>query len=748
LTISKEEIRSGLTIKAFVVSLVGLIVGLIFGAQNGRFFGYYFEGVLVNPINTYKYNEFHHWMGVTPLVALGYATFFGLLVASINAIRKRNVFSRQELAVIFTATFWSFYEWDLYTCPFQSSITQEGGVLLQPPEIIGVLSNTIPPIWKSGLSEAIWSRMLFMPYFSPERIHFAQLPWGNILPPTLWIITTMTFFCFIFLFSVMLVRFVWFTIEYLVSPPAEFLSSVINYTQIVEDEHGEKKVPFFKNKYFIIPFIVLFIYTFINYGEHWAEGLIYYYTSKQTLADATNAVNIARSNLGGIAIGAFKLQLMPNFEFTQLAILPWVPMLVNLAPHWIAWGLLMPTRILGNYIVSSLAVWFIWPIIMVGAGIWPTMPTGTTSSTVFSNRMSGAWSGHSLHMMYMGLLFGLAIMPIVLNWKRISPIFKAIYQKEPPDFDPEKPFSYRWIWLGLIISFFAWLVLIQIMAPIPIGSLIIWLALSIILTLGSARLILEAGGFYGYPFQRMFNSTPGWLGYYILKGTGIIPRPEPDYTSVVSVYLFQGGMHGSITNIGLLTPAMTSIPLRAGSLVRTSTKSQLITLIWAIPVVFVTAGILFWFYITEFAPAANPAGKSAWWNAVTGAIWRRAYEDVQRGTDPSFVNAEAHPEAAFSMLVAGLIISVLIPILQIYIPRLASLSVAAISLGVFTYQFIWSWLIAMIIKVIVLRVGGLTLYDNKLRPIALGIFAGTMLGVFITMVPFQFWMSHIMDRGF
>jgi hypothetical protein len=45
-----------------------------------------------------------------------------------------------------------------------------------------------------------------------------------------------------------------------------------------------------------------------------------------------------------------------------------------------------------------------------------------------------------------------------------------------------------------------------------------------------------------------------------------------------------------------------------------------------------------------------------------------------------------------------------------------------------------SWIIAFIIKTIVLRVGGTRLYEEKLKPLSLGFFSGGLITFFLAQV--------------
>jgi hypothetical protein len=740
------KIQSGLTPKAFIIATIGEILILFMGAGNGIFYGHYFDGVTISAVNTWKYTHLMHWVGVTPLVAFSCVTLLVLITATLNFITKKSVLSKQEMTVIATSLFFGIWWYDLYGNVFMNITGIPGAILGQPAAVLPMLKASLPPILKPDISDDVWKRFMLSPLYAPDRI--TTPPWGPMLPMMLWLATMMSFWCFIFVFSVVLLRYVWFTVEYLVSPPADIIASLIDYSQPVVETSGSSSrvsVAFFKNKYFIIPFILCFVWSFLSYAFNQFNGLYTWYTT----GDPTKAQQTATLNMGGF--GPLKLQLWPNFELTQLALLPWVSILINLAPHWIAWGLLLPLSVLGNTFASWVAVDVVWPLIMVAAGLWPTFVPGQGEGTVYGLRRDPP-TGDSIYALYWGLLIGLALYPIVVHWRSMAPIFKSIFKKEPKDFDPDQPMAYRWVWIGLIACSLIWIVLIYQLGPIPLHALITWLVMMILIGLGSARMVAETGGLWGWAHDRIYVSTPQFAGVFMetqwFKITGPqavvngVPTPEAVATSHL---IGSASLRGAIVSDGLSTAPLAAFTIRAGDLTHTSKKSIFMILIWSILISFFVGGFIFWWQQGVFSPPIMPAGYSGSWNAIVGATWRLIWERAS-SANYGYLNEVKNPGPSYALILGGLLFAILIPIAKAHIPKLAFINVAAITLGVWVGDHLWaSFLVALIIKLIAIKVAGFTVYEQKIRPIAMGIFAGVMFGVFFNAIG-QTWLSTIAGR--
>jgi len=744
-TKTEVETRSGLTARAFIIATIGEILILTVGVANGHYIGLYFDGITITAENVWKYTHFYHWVGVTPLVCFSFVAVFALVMALLNRVAGRSLLSGQEMVVVATAWFFGLWFYDLYCNGFQNILTIPGSILGQPEEILPDLKASLPPILSPPISDDTWQRFLLTAYFVPDRITVP--PWGALLPMSMWFAAMMSFWCFIFVFSVFLVRYVWFTVEYLTSPPADIISSLVDYSQplVRQAGSGKSSIPFFENKYFFAPFIVCAIWTFLAYGLSNWNGVITWYTT----GDGVLASQVANLNQGGIKIGEVGIQLWPNFDVTRLALVPWVGFMINLAPHWIAWGLLLPVRVLGNTVAGSIAVFIIWPAIMAAAGLWPEFAPGQGEGAAYGLRRDPP-TGDSIYALYWGLLIGLAIYPLILNWRRIAPIFKGLYQKEPESFDREKPFAYRWIWIALIASSVVWIVLIYQLGPIPLPALITWLIMMVLMAMGSARMVAEAGGLWGWAFNRIYTSTPQFAGVFMdtqwFQVTGPQAGVPPSAAAVATSHLISNAsLRGGIVGPGVHTAPLSAFTLRAGELQKTSRKSMFTIQIWGVLISFFVGVIIFWWQVGAVAVAAGPAGYAGGWNAVVGATYRLIWERASTGAH-GYVNSMANPGPSYGLLIGGLLFAVAVPMLQARVPSLAFISVASIALAVFAGDHIWvPFLVALIIKFIAIRVGGFALYNDKIRPIALGIFAGVMLGVFINALG-QSWLSWIGGR--
>lgn len=747
-TEKETEIKSGLTLKAFIIATILEVIVLFGGETHGYLVGW--TNYTLNVIDPYLAmtgSMIDSWGIGGPLNCLGIVVLLALVVGAINHFTKRSVLSRQEMAVIVAAMFIAMFPWDLYTNPWMNTVTLEGAVYGQPAELLGELQRTIPDVFKPGLTEDFWRRFLLTPYLAPDRI--TTVPWGAVLPMTLWVATNVMWWCFVFLFSVFLVRYIWFTVEYLESPPSEIIAFLVDSSQpAVEHTSSERvSVPFFKNKYFLVPLILVGIWAFACFGMHSWEALIVYLTTGN--GDVANALRSSLS--GGIQIGTTKIRLWPAFDLTPLAILPWVSFFVILAPQYIAWGLLLPVRILVNVIVASLALWWIYPIIMTSAGIWEAMPSGASGNSAYWNRIMGLHPTHdSMYALMWGCYAGLALVPVILHWRRFAPIFKSLYQKEPEGFDPEKPYSYRIIWIGLIVSAVAWLAMTS-MLGVPLHTLILYLIMMTLITVGAARMVVEVGGFIaGWAFHRLGHDLQMFAGSWVSRWSGLTPQPGvPSKGAVAGAYLMYTGAHGSLTALGIGNTPQQAINIQASTKLRTRLSSVLHIQLWSTILAFFVGGIMFWWYVASRSDPAFPErDMSGWWSAVSGSIWRWTYEGAQSGTHPWVISdvVTNDPGPSMALALGGFVFIIIVPLLARAIPILSAISVAAVTFSVsMGDHMIIPFIVALIIKYVAIRVGGYALYSEKIRPVALGMFCGVALASIIGGIG-QYWASWYLGR--
>jgi hypothetical protein len=317
-------------------------------------------------------------------------------------------------------------------------------------------------------------------------------------------------------------------------------------------------------------------------------------------------------------------------------------------------------------------------------------------------------------------------------------IIRSIYQKEPADFDPDKPFSYRNIWIGLIASGVIYMLLLYSQAPsIPLHQMIGWMVVTILVVLGGTRVAVETGGYWGRVTERAERDVVTYSGYWSLVGTGAIPQPTPTADQWLFTWTSVGGF--STNQMPRIANNLAGIQLQSARETNTTTKSMVTFLLVGAAIAIIYSGFQFWYFMGNRHITQEMVNigwdPSGWFSGWARDEFRNQYRLTAGAELGGAFNIKIFQNSgnALAMLFGSLIFAIAIPLIQVWIPSLHFINIAGIAFGVWNIHVLFPWIIALIAKLIVIRVYGNVVYVNKVKPLAMGLFAGVVFAYLIGM---------------
>jgi len=700
---AKPEVVTGLTVKAFIVGLIGCIFTALVSYE--RYYGF-----LKSDILDYWHQNF------TGLSIVGGAFAWILVLALVNQGAQRGWwkfrFSPQEVGVVVIfAMLGAYLSEGSYQQPFEEWFTEGMYVAQQSKAKQAEFWAKFPDTLAFGPKSP-------EPYASLLKVGFGRtlaVDWGPFMPMifagVLWYGSAMLFY----VFGSLLLRRLYTRVEYLPMPFTEVMSSFISLTQ-----PASKKVKLFTEKTFLMGFLLSFIYHFVVKGlPPW-----------QTLATGAPPT----------APWYGPINLYPAWDLTEKAWLPWSGIYITLAPWEIGWALILPTNVLISSLITWFAMYIIFPLVYMRT-YWGPFTAATMGDTNSAIRVVAFnWNfddlGFSLSAITMGMLFAAVFAPIVLNWHQMAPVFKGLVKEPPSEFDPDKPLSYRLTWILTIGFFLLWYIVGVTLVQAKPDALLGFLVLIAILFFGAGRVLSETGGWYG-----AFHLNP----YYTYEGaTGALAstyftKLGKDIPSYVTVYMMS--QRGHMYSFGDRVPFYTLHSFKLGDNTRTRLNGVLKILIIGTVIGISAAAIIHFF---------NRAYSITIFGGIRGEYVKNAISYAERGrTHRSYGLWANTPTQAFMQIGIGFAVIFALSFLQPRISLLRGLSIGGIIWGVNALYILWSaWIVGFIIKYIVLRTGGTRMYESTLKPFGLGLVAGAFLTLFLADAgQWLSWLIHSRTAG-
>ena len=654
-----------------------------------------------------------------------------IVTTIVNMVKP--IFHKRDIAVVcmmlMIAGFLTSGGWSnaYSTCPpylFEYGWGYFSPTRMPAEEDVARLQMFLADIMQCGADKEYW-QMVMSTWWAPIR-------WDYIMPMIIWGSTLLSVLGLLGIFIALIVRRLYVDVEALTFPIANLTNEMIETTQPKNGKLG------FTGKFFLIGFLIQFLWIIIG-NLPW--DIYSYYAWGERAPWGT-----ARGRFGDFHI-------FPVYDATLLALLPWVNLNIIAEPWLIGWGALLPLEVLFGYLIGYLVFMVILPVAYTAAGIWEPMPAGRPGYIVYMHYWYSGWGPTlNLEWVYMGMLLAFAIVPIVRNLGTMGPIFKAFIGKEPPeDVDPEKPLPYKIALWGLIASIILYVALVAVANVIPIWSLL-FILLTALMLFGGLRLLAETGGYLGLSWCHAF---PGPCYPQVITGillaslTGVIGVESKASMMTMafvgySLNMLQAGTAeaaGYTTLESFKLAKLSGIDLRDVAMIA----------IFTVVVTLFMHGFLTFIYHHIFPIDKWAGAVYAWLGA--GLFFNLYQKNIavgvpywpDRGRYLVLVE-EPGPVDCVTKLVIGAVIIVALTYGRERFPWLR-ISAAGLLLGLMSNGKFWvPFLIGTIFKYLTLRIGGVRLFEEKVKPIMVGFLFGWALAVMIHFIVYApAWVMHIYE---
>ncbi len=454
------------------------------------------------------------------------------------------------------------------------------------------------------------------------------------------------------MFGSLLLRRLYTRVEYLPMPFSNVMSSFTEMTQ-----PASKTVGLLKDKVFLIAFALSFIQGFVsNYYFPWSA--VFTGTPSGRLGD-----------------------FYPAWDLTPQALLPWTGIFISLAPWEIGWALLLPVNVLGTALITWLGVHVIFPFVYMGQ-YWGPYNASTMGNSNSAIRLIGFdWRlgdlGFSLVAIMMGMLMAALIVPIIINWRQMAPIFKSLLGSEPSnDFDPDKPLSYRLTWWLTIGFFLLWYgVGVGLLQAKP-DALLLFLVLISIQFFGIGRVLSETGGWYGAFNLAPYYTHSGYTGSLACVYGTTLGADIPSYVTT-----FMLSTRGSFYAWADKVPFFSLHSFKFADNTKTRLKGM---------VKILAIGMIIGVTVIAFVHFINRSYDTTLSWKLRGEYIKRAVTYAERGRPQrGFDLWSEHPNEAVIQIVFGFALVAVLSFLQPKIALLRSMSVGGVIWGFNGMYIMW-----------------------------------------------------------
>jgi len=427
-------------------------------------------------------------------------------------------------------------------------------------------------------------------------------------------------------------------------------------------------------------------------------------------------------------------------------IIPLIPITVTFTNSWaLGFGLLMPVNVLLSWFIT----WIVFIVILTNvqwmAGIFPPPPENASMSWYVSRAINYYFlqvdpPGQGLCAWSWGILVAAAFYPMWVHRRHVIATIKAIWQPSP---DLERgQTSYKWLYLGLLLSYIGYLALFAITPAAPY----LWMtAISVIILMitmvGVSRFRAETGAYGGFWASGSvwgYRYPNHWWNRLVLKNLIGEPKPEGCATGENAVYYWVfDSCHNFTQNEAPPSAAMMPTMLESFKIAyETGTRPRDLIIASAIAIIvayWVGNPIFIW--LRHAAPWREDAFSSKTdilHDLYTGGIASRGAMIGTRGYWYMGYGAPNGPDVTNTLIqyAIGIVLGVILFWLRARYPSFIYNPFAIVMWGL-CYQagdFFVLFLLALIIKYFVIKTYGVLFYEQKIIPLAIGIIIG---GAFI-----------------
>ena len=687
--------------------------------------------------------KFISWDQPQYMMTMGFEiTLVLVIIAIINQIARRNVFSAGEAAVITTlASLSILLKMASWSTGYVTLFGVNAGAY--------IAGDPVEKIWP--LSSPLLGPM-DKKYIDAMLLPGAAVNWGYWIGPIGWVILYSLSWVITFGFLGLLFHRLWLDVERVPFPSAEFHVSLIKMTQI-EGDGGEKsgKIGFFRNKFFLMGFILCFLWWFIAYGKFiyvpgwpgWSDprslGLFPGVWAPGTLPwEGAPQIDPAK-DFSRVGAGLIPLSLG----------LYYVGLYINLGPWEIAWGFLNSIPNILGLVVGTLILVILMPPIMTRLGFY-----GLQSSQSFFDMewqmafyRGVAFVGTERNNLWgtffmFGAVSALIIYPMIRNRSQVAAIVKTLWSKPSPELEAESPLPYRVIWLGFLGGAVG-MILSMAAINIPLQGFILWALAYGWIFLCISKMLIETGG--GYGDALIDGRWPQWMVWPLAISMMITVmlglNQAVNSANFMWFVFFPFGieMFAHWKQYWMYRSPQTFLH---NVKVATENKVDVKKLMkWSLIVV-VVAFVISPFIDVIFAHLINMQRTAV--NAFNGRTMNRQYTElVRKGVGfQSYMLPQDAPLKNFSFILLGLAITCALYFIRARFPKFM-IGAAGFVLSMFVGPAVWSsWLVALVIKYLVIKIGGMKLYNEKAQPFFIGCLAGWFLCVWLLYfaISVPYWM--------
>jgi hypothetical protein len=317
-----------------------------------------------------------------------------------------------------------------------------------------------------------------------------------------------------------------------------------------------------------------------------------------------------------------------------------------------------------------------------------------------------------------------------------------LFAEPKKEFDPDRPFSYRTVWLGLIVSFIVWIAL-GIWFNISVGAWILYTVIMTILMMGSMRWVAATGGWYSAYYIMYMFGWPVVIGTFVVMAFGLFTAITPTNFASLFTFVHQGGMQGRTHFSAAIGGVFVLYAIFLAVKTRTKMRDTFIATVIALITSTIVSTI-----------SAIISVSSTLWTSETQIFWRvwsagivgelqAIYEMLEigkayYGTANVSAQVALYPSSAVIAIVIGFVIALAFIWIRSSRPSIPLSAIGLVMGAMWGFTAMTPYLLALVAKYLTLRVGGVELYNSKGKPIAIGLITALAVSLFLN-IWFSTW---------
>jgi len=436
---------------------------------------------------------------------------------------------------------------------------------------------------------------------------------------------------------------------------------------------------------------------------------------------------------------------VPNFGSRSYLVLElnywfpgWMALAVSFDSFLIGIAFLAPASVMSSYFIWTTFLWVILPYILEAVGFFtPGWATSITDVWLAEFRQYGGFptwwleaAGGGVWTLAWGLTLGYVLIPIIIYRRLLIESLKAI-TKPNPEIEKNEPLPYRYAWIGFILC---WIIFAVLYIPASAGVLggarfigvLLFTVSWYLLKYGmQMRLAGESGNIFQVDSHNDYHQSEigvrfGWIGESTpaIGGKGVvpawhIPHGTPEKTialMAIRTPRFGTGYSSGMTGVGGAGRVLLEV-FKMAQLTETPTRPLFIAVSIAVIVaVFGSHFINGWFMYTFGIKSigGNPWGSNTMHSAGGSEL----------------CCFQTTPPSAWGFVALGFIAIAINYLLAARFPGLPIPHPAGLAMQAVVPPWFWiPSLVGYLMRRIVLRIGGVAMYERKGIPFAVGLIA-------------------------